>query len=115
MYKHLTRNQKEKIETEIKLMLFSSRDCLFNRKELDKYSDQFKIDDGYYGEAFGILRTLKCLGYGYFGAINDYNEYNLKHWFESLQKEVIDEEKKYGLKDRYKYYCTKVIKLEEEH
>lgn len=102
-YKILEPFQKQKIINEIKLMLFAARDFLKNRNELDKYPNCFPIYDagGYYGEAFGIIRCLVNLGYGEMGPDNGNG---LKGWFNSLQKEVLSEEKEFGLERRYNYY-----------
>lgn len=92
-FKQLTPEQEKAISTEIKHMLHAHRDCLRNRKR-DTKKITFDCGDGYYGEAFGILRALRTLGYGDFGAINDGKDgnANLKWWFQNLQEQVLQEE-----------------------
>lgn len=96
---------------EIKGLLHASRDCLRNKYIHDKDAFDpakvtFHVADGYYGEAFGILRALHIQGYGVFGAVNidaqsEYfhgpsgatrREQNLSWWFGKLQNEVLIEE-----------------------
>ena len=95
----------EDVEAEIKALLHAHRDCLRNQ-DRDTVAISFDCRDGYYGEAFGILRALHLMGYGYFGpsnmdAIKDayptvYNvtqpKQNLKWWFSRLEREVLEEE-----------------------
>lgn len=94
-YKKLTDKQIQKVEAEVKMMLHASRDCLRNQGH-DATLISFDSNDGYFGEAFGILRDLMALGYGYFGADNvqdkDDPYRNLKFWFSSLEAEVLKEE-----------------------
>lgn len=95
------------ISSEIKAMLHASRDCLRNRYIIDKTTNQkdprtfrFDVSDGYYGEAFGMMRTLQALGYGELRSVNldgtHYNyeqpEQNLRWWFAQLEDEVLEEE-----------------------
>lgn len=96
---------------EIKGLLHASRDCLRNKKLFDQEASDpaeisFHAADGYYGEAFGILRALHLQGYGVFGAVNidamsnhfrgprgaHRREQNLSWWFSRLQTEVLLEE-----------------------
>jgi hypothetical protein len=112
-FKKLSGKQKERVVTEVKLMLTAHRDCLWNKwnacKEEERQSRQLsdptrvsmECADGYYGEAFGVMRGLLVLGYGYFGpsnldAVQDGRsitpEHNLKWWFENLVQEVLHEE-----------------------
>lgn len=97
----------EDIKAEIKLMLHEHRDVL-RIKGVDTSKVTFDLREGYYGEAFGILRALKVLGYGYFGPCNldafedNYpvkrfqnitrKEQNLSWLCNELEKEVLDEE-----------------------
>lgn len=90
-YKKITDKQIQKVEAEVKMMLHASRDCLRNQGA-DTTVVPFNSNDGYYGEAFGILRGLMVLGYGYFGADNVDDPYNLKFWFSKLEAEVLKEE-----------------------
>lgn len=58
-----------------------------------------------YSEAFGIIRALSCLNYGYIGAdYGDDTEFNLKAWLYRLKKEVLDEIQKNGLSDTLDKY-----------
>lgn len=84
------------------LMLLSSRDCYVNQKiEVHR----FDVNEGYYAEAFGILRGLKLCGYGYFGASNTPREIsNLKWWFGELEDEALLEEENLGLQNAIKKY-----------
>ncbi len=50
----------------------------------------FDVNDGYRGEAFGIMRTLVLFGYMEYGADNVVG--GAKHWFSLLEHEVLDEE-----------------------
>jgi hypothetical protein len=94
-YKKLTEKQVREVESEVKMMLHASRDCLRNQG-VDTTSVPFDTNDGYYGEAFGILRGLMILGYGYFGSdtvqdkVDPYR--NLKFWFSELVSQVLNEE-----------------------
>lgn len=121
------------IAAEVKAMLHAQRDELRNRwkpdaTRLKPTSVTFDCRSGYYGEAFGIMRALQVLGYGYLGSDNldalqeeklsfrVYNvkqpEQNLKWWFSRLEKDVLEEEgyytdnrcehclKKYGKDDK---------------
>lgn len=80
---------KGRIEQEILLMLHASRDCL-RTKKVDTAKVRFHCADGYYGEAFGIMRALKVLCYGDFGAVNV--EGNLSSWFRNLEDRCLREE-----------------------
>lgn len=79
-----------KIKTEIKMLLHASRDCMRNRKEYDTTKIRFSVNDSYYGEAFGMLRTIQILGCGKFGAVNDPKTLNF--WFAEIEDEVLQEE-----------------------
>lgn len=76
-------------------MLHASRDCLRNQKK-DTLSIRWDVADGYYGEAFGIMRALQVLGYGDFGPCNipdkDLDIWNLRWWFCQLENRVLAEE-----------------------
>ena len=102
-FKTLSPEDKAKIEVEIKFMLHAHRDTLRNLPE--KYGDSkkksFNCNEGFYGEAFGIMRGLEVLGYGYFGSNNldaikegssECPSHNLKWWFDEIQNEVLEEE-----------------------
>lgn len=115
-YKKLTDDQVAAIEAEVKSMLHCHRDMLRNRW---RYAERrgmqdvasnpktttFDCREGYYGEAFGIMRGLVTLGYGYFGSdnLNATQEYHLdnprlncKWWFSSLCRQVLAEEHFHG-------------------
>lgn len=94
-----------KLEKEIKMMLHACRDGLRNRfignkfvedRSRDIYDPRkitFPADDGYAGEAFGILRAMACAGWGdYHGPVNVDKPGNLRYWFDKLEKEVLAEE-----------------------
>ena len=91
-FKTLTSKQIDAIEAEVKMMLHASRDCYRNQGKNSR-EIPFWVNDGYYGEAAGIFRTLQILGYGVFGAINvPHERTNLSWWFSKLQDEVLKEE-----------------------
>ena len=94
--KTLTEKQQKAIEAEICMMLHASRDCLRNQGQ-NTSAIRFDVRDAYYGEAFGIMRALHVLGYGYYtGPSNipdrDLAIRNLKWWFSQLEQRVLDEE-----------------------
>lgn len=80
---------KAKVEAEIKMILHAHRDCLRNQ-DVDTTKVRFDVRDGYYGEAFGILRCLKLMGFGDFGPVNIQG--NLSYWMHQLEEEVLKEE-----------------------
>lgn len=81
----------EHIRTLVKCLLFAERDRLFNMNKLDLC--RFEVHSGYYGEAFGVLRTLEVLGYGYLGSSNCEDDgQNLRYWFCQMCDEVMTEE-----------------------
>jgi hypothetical protein len=100
-YKKLTTKQIKDVETEIKMLLHASRDCLRNLGK-DTKVISFSVHDAYFAEAFGIMRGLVILRYGYFGSSNlngieerGYGEteiHNVQWWFSQLEKRVLDEE-----------------------
>jgi len=92
----------EALGGEIKALLHSNRDAMRNRG-IDTRTWAFDVRDGYYGEAFGILRALFVMGYGYLGPVNISGledkrreclqpEQNLNWWFSELNREVLAEE-----------------------
>lgn len=136
-YKALPHHLKAKFEAEIKAMLHAHRDCLRNRShskdnynKYNGYSNQVPFDpaDGYYGEAFGMLRALSVLGYGYFGSVNtpykslDKSQHtwdqdsNLCYWFNRLKEEVLEEEnwKRYGDGSGRCEYCLKKYRKDDK-
>ena len=88
------------VASEIKLMLHASRDCMRNRftgnrsRLRDPRRVRFDVNDGYYGEAFGILRGLALLGFGdIHGAVNTPQQrLNFRWWLKELESEVLAEE-----------------------
>lgn len=83
---------REKLANEIKMMLHACRDCLRNRG-VDTKRVPFSVNDGYYGEAFGIIRGLSVMGYGTCsGPVNKDVPGNLRFWFHNLEREVLAEE-----------------------
>jgi len=118
-YKVLTKEKKRKIVAEVKMMLHAHRDTLRNmykwdkkmgKKSYDPKEVSFRCNEGFHGEAFGIMRGLEVLGYGYFGPCNRHAlempywdksagdkkvtvpEHNLKWWFTKLESAVLEEE-----------------------
>ena len=107
-FKRLPPGRKIAVELQVKLMLAAHRDCLWSRwvscsdsKTYDPTQVQSVCNEGYYGEAFGVMRGLMALGYGYFGSdTNDaieedkgmYPEQNLKWWFRQISHEYLAEE-----------------------
>lgn len=103
-FKSIVPALKQKVEEEVKMLLHASRDCLRNQKR-DTTKISFSVTDGYYGEAFGVMRALQLLGYGKFSSSNlngieDCStkiqavqpEQNLKWWFRQLEDKVLKEE-----------------------
>ena len=115
---------------EIKALLHSHRDCLRNRG-MDTVRIPVDVRDGYYGEAFGIIRCLFIQGYGYLGSSNlsakqeaahAYNVtnvtqdiQNLRWWFSQMEKEVLAEENwgPYGDGSHRCEYCLKRYKKDD--
>jgi len=103
--KILSEKNWKSIETDVKMLLHASRDCLRNRGE-NTLRISFSANDSYYGEAFGMLRALVSMGYGYFGSSNldaiterrgNDPRQNLKYWFDTvLTREVLEEEGFHG-------------------
>lgn len=105
----------EKIEGAVKVLLHASRDCLRNQGK-DTSIFRFSAQNGYYGDAFGMMRTLELLGYGRLSSVNlngfedsatkylaKQPEHNLRWWFEQLEEEVLEEENYKG--DGHCDYC----------
>lgn len=102
----------KRIEGEIKALLHSERDALRNKK-INTSEIRFDCNNAYHGEAFGIMRGLHLLGYGYFGSSNldasiekQSNVQpicNLRWWFCQLEQEVLEEEGYYT--DGHCEYC----------
>jgi len=85
--------KRQRVVAEIKMLLHASRDCARTIYSIDTTKHSFDCRDGYYGEAFGILRGLSLLGYGSFGAVNTpEEETNFSWWMKRLEDEVLAEE-----------------------
>ena len=86
-------SERARIEAEIKMLLHASRDAQRN-SGIDTTAARLSTKDPYYGEAFGIIRALHALGYGYLGAVNvkEPDRWNLTAWFYALKTAVLDEE-----------------------
>src|SRR5579863_8418339 len=85
----LTLAEKAKVASEIKMLLHAHRDCLRNLAR-DTKQITFDVRDGYYGEAFGILRALVMFGYMEYGGVNTGG--TAQGWMAELQQEVLEEE-----------------------
>lgn len=119
-YKKLSKKQRQNVINKAKMMFFAHRDYLWNRFNFkkDAYNpNEISLYAGeeYYGEFFGIFRSLVILGYGYFGAdVGDENEFNMKHWAYQIHKECLEEEdwknsdkeKCYNLLSKYRELTT---------
>lgn len=103
--KILSLDLKEQVENEVKLMLAAHRSSMWTQwetsKKIDPLSWRIVVNDGLYGEAFGVMRGLKALGYGYFGSdLSDaveegYSktpEHNLAWWFHQIEDSYLLEE-----------------------
>jgi len=112
-FKKLAEKHWQALRDEIKMLLHASRDCLRNKYNSDPIHNRdprtfaFNAGDGYYGEAFGIIRALSVLGYGdYHGAVNTPEErINLQWWFDQIQKEVLKEENYPGMGGNDSHEC----------
>lgn len=103
--RNIRKELKRRVEHNVKGLLHAHRDCLRNQGR-DTREVTFDVMDGYYGEAFGVMRGLQILGYGKFASSNldgtqdsstKYHdnvqpEHNLKWWFGKLEKQVLAEE-----------------------
>jgi hypothetical protein len=96
--KKISKKLKKKIEEAVKHMLHCHRDTLRNQGVSLRW--RWKVTEGFYGEAFGILRGLEVLGYGRFESCNmdgthhgfDQPEQNLRWWFCQIEEDVLKEE-----------------------
>lgn len=98
-YKKLSTVQEAQIAGAVTMMLHASRDCMRNQgdRNLDPAKVPWNICDGYYGEAFGIMRALEVLGYGTLSGPDNipnsvYPYWNLKYWIHQLGAAVLAEE-----------------------
>lgn len=104
----------KRVEGTAKALLHAHRDSLRNTGK-NTLKVTFNCVEGYYGEAFGIMRGLELLGYGYFGASNNdathdghpQHQTNLRWWFDTIVHEVLEEEGFYDKSHRCEY-CLKV-------
>lgn len=63
------------------------------RSIMDPKRVTFSVNDGWYGEAFGVLRGLELLGYGSLSSLTDEKTYhNLPWWFLQLEEQVLIED-----------------------
>jgi len=88
---------------EVKALLHCCRDSMRNAKK-DTTTIRLDTLNPYYSEAFGVLRGLALLHYGFFGPVNidgsspvhrvktTQPEQNLSWWFETLVEETLAEE-----------------------
>lgn len=91
-FKILSSDMRSKVAAEVKMMLHASRDCMRNQGK-DTLNVSYNINDGYYGEAFGVMRGLSVLEYGDIrGPLNKNDPHNLRFWFAELEREVLEEE-----------------------
>jgi hypothetical protein len=100
----LTPEMVARVEAEIILMVLAERDYYKNRVEdgsLAKMPERFSHDTGgYYGEAFGVMRGLVCLGYGTLNGpsnIAKTDPLNLNFWFYELVDKALATEREFGL------------------
>jgi len=90
----LTTKQIREVEGMVVRMLHAHRDCLRNQGK-DTSQIPFDATDGYYGEAFGVMRGLSLLGHGDLvrgGVTHPEKRSNLQWWFAQLKDRVQKEE-----------------------
>jgi hypothetical protein len=81
-----------RIESEIRMLLHASRDAMRNRHENTR-KVPFHSSDGYYAEAFGVMRGLQIAGYGYLGTSSQTDDIrNLRAWFHRIEQSVLEDE-----------------------
>ncbi len=110
-----------KVIDEVKMLLHASRDGMRN-KGMDTKNVSYHIanDGGWHAEAFGVMRCLSLMGYGYFGPVNldglqernggVQQESNLKWWFSQLEHAVLEEEGFYNKTHRCEHCINKYRK-----
>jgi hypothetical protein len=90
--KTLPSKDKEAINNEVKMMLLAHLDKLINQNHIPAERSQIIFDPrcGYVGEAFGIMRGLVSLRYGYYGVNSGGEEsmYNVKWWYDQMIEEL---------------------------
>lgn len=107
-------------ETEkmVKMLLHASRDCMRNTG-INSLESGFVVSDGWYAEAFGVMRGLYLCGYGYLDkSINlngkdnfEQDEHDLNWWFNKLCEDVLNEEGFYS--DNRCEYCREKYKKDD--
>lgn len=103
-YKKLSSKHQDKIEHRICFLLAAGLDYCRNAcKDKQWWFNPF---NPYYCEAFGMLQTLECLGYGYFGADNIDSEGNLRYWFNQLKSIVAKMGDEMGEHETYAYFVN---------
>lgn len=92
-FRKLSEKQWNAIRAEIKMMLHASRDWMRNLN-YDATKIPFVTTDAWYGEAYGIIRTLHVLNHGTYSQDNDTPKVrtNLKWWFYQIEAEALSEE-----------------------
>lgn len=73
----MNETQQKEFDKTVELLLYGGLDYCHN-VEKDQYW-WFSPINPYYCEAFGMYQALRVLGYGYFGAINVPDEFNLRY------------------------------------
>jgi hypothetical protein len=110
-----------KVINEVTMLLHASRDGMRNKKlDTTKISFHIANDGGYSAEAFGVMRGLVLMGYGYFGSVNMngleernggvQQESNFKWWFAQLEQAVLQEEGFYSKTHRCEHCINKYRK-----
>lgn len=84
IYKKLKEEDHQKIAKEVEFLLHASRDCMRNQG-IDTKLVPWNVGDGYYAEAFGIIRALIVLRYGF--RCDD--EHDLMTFFENIKDSVL--------------------------
>jgi len=104
-YKKLTEAEQKEFDRVVKLLLYGGLDyCHTNGK--DQYW-WFSPLNPYYCEAFGMYQTLQILGYGFFGAVNFKDEFNLRYQIGLICEEVEKVGQEMGGKGAYEWYKKK--------
>lgn len=106
--KNLTDKIATRAYNEIVMLLLASRDSYVTQ---ERHVYHFDSHDPYYCEAFGVLRGIHLMGYGYWGANNHPAERdNLKWFFDYICKAALNIEEGMGLKpalDKYRKLADK--------
>jgi hypothetical protein len=85
--------ERKRLDDEITLLLHASRDGMRN-KGVDTTQVPFDMhfDGGYYNEAFGMVRALALLGYGYLAGGRSEDPMNLIAFFDRIKVRVLEDE-----------------------